>query len=376
MIGQSIFRLGAGVIVATMIGTCATTEMRVSPAAREINAHFQREAEAGRFSGVVLIARGDDIVLERGYGYADFENRTPMRAESILRIGSLTKPVTASAVLVAAQSGRLSLTDEICAALPSCPRAWRGVTIRHLLTHTSGIRDHFGDLQAVPVEQTATELARALAAIDPAESLASAPGTEYAYSNFNYVLLGAALERAYGAPWEAVLRQTVLDPTGARDVAYDDVWALTPRRAHGYDRRDDGSVRNIEYDDHAAYAAGGLRSSVHDLFVWSRGVFTGRLFGQALLREALTPAQERYGYGWQMRQFFGRDVQNHNGGIDGFASHIVHYAADDITIIVLSNIEADAAVLPACDAAAIWFGARAAGADTHALTPQQRCGIG
>jgi CubicO group peptidase (beta-lactamase class C family) len=361
----------AGAAGCLMVAACASALAQRPPVIDAIDRDFAARAAATQFSGVVLIARGDDILLEQGYGFADHENRSPMAANAILRLGSLTKPITASAILVAVREGRLALSDRICDSLPTCPASWRAVTIRHLLSHTSGIRDHFGDLAAVPVEATGAEVARVLGGLAD-EALVSEPGVGYTYSNFNYILLGIALERAYGEPWESVLRRTVLAPTGANDIAYDDVWTITPRRAHGYDRRDDGSLRNIEYDDHAAYAAGGLSTTARDLFLWSRGVFSGRLFGEALLREALTPVQDRYGYGWQMVRRFGRDAQNHNGGIDGFSTHIVHYAADDITIIVLSNIESDAAILAACDVAAAWFRIRGA-AEGAALQPAERC---
>lgn len=349
----------------------------IDPSIQEIDDYFSAEAQASRFSGVVLVARGDRILLERGYGFADFENASEMRADSVLRIGSLTKPVTASAVLVTVRNGRMGLDDSICNSLSSCPDSWRAVRIRHLLTHTSGITDHFGDLEARPVEQTAEELRRVLSALSPAEALNSPPGEAYAYSNFNYVLLGVALERAYGAPWETVLRNTVLAPQGVSDVAYDDVWAITPQRARGYDRTDDAGLRNIEYDDHAAYAAGGLRATARGLFTWSRGVFSGRLFGEALTREALTPGQGNYGFGWQVRRFFGREMQNHSGGIDGFASHLAHYQDDDITIIVLSNVESEPAILRACDVAAVMFGVRRWTPDHswNDLAPRDRCAV-
>lgn len=378
-----MWRLGtAGLIVflASALVACVTVVNRdeQSSAASAVGAYFAQEANVGRFSGVVLIARGDEIQLEQGYGFADVESAAPMRAETILRIGSLTKPITASAVLVAVRDGRLSLDDPICPLLPAaCPTSWSNVQIRHLLSHTSGIRDHFGDLGAVPVEGTAGELARVLTMLDSNEPLASSLGESYAYSNFNYVLLGVALERAFGEPWEVVLRRLVLEPVGARNTAYDDVWAVTPGRARGYDRDERGALRNIEYDDHAAYAAGGLRSSARDLLAWSRAVFSGSLMGEELTRQALTPGLGNYGFGWQIRQFFGRTIHNHTGGIDGFSAHLAHYPDSGLTIIVISNDESDAAILRACDAAALWFGIRdlAERETWAALAPPQRCGV-
>jgi CubicO group peptidase (beta-lactamase class C family) len=201
------------------------------------------------FSGVVLIGRGEEVVFEEAYGLADVDLRVPMSTDHRFRIGSLTKPITASAVLVAVDRGLLALDQHVCRMLPSCPESWESVTVRHLLTHTSGIADHFGDLESVPVEATARELRRVLESLPPDEKLRAPPGAEYAYSNFNYVLLGVVLEQVVGAPWETTLRQLVLEPVGLRAMAYDDVYAIMEDRVRGYERDDELGLRNIDYDE-------------------------------------------------------------------------------------------------------------------------------
>jgi D-alanyl-D-alanine carboxypeptidase len=301
-----------------------------------------------------------------------------MRTDHRFRIGSLTKPITASAVLVAVERGLVALDQHVCELLASCPESWEGVTVRHLLTHSSGIVDHFGDLKSVPVEATAEELRRVLESLPPDEPLRAAPGTEYAYSNFNYVLLGAVLEQVVGAPWETVLRQLVFEPLGLETMAYDDVYAVMEDRVRGYERDDALGLRNIDYDGHAAYAAGGLLSTADDLFRWSRGMLTGKLFSTELVEESLKPTLGDYGYGWQVRDFFDRTIYNHTGGIDGFSSHLAYYPDDALTIVVLSNVENDSAILRACDVAARlfdWPGVTTPGATDSELTPRQRCGL-
>ncbi len=256
------------------------------------------------------------------------------------------------------------------------PRSWDDVTVRRLLTHSSGIADHFGDLESVPVEQTVEELHRVLDALPPDEPLRAAPGTEYAYSNFNYVLVAALLERVVGASWETILREWIFEPLGLRTMAYDDVYAIMEDRVRGYERDDTLGLRNIDYDDHAAYAAGGLLSSAGDVFRWSRGMLTGKLFGSRLVAESLVPYQGDYGYGWQVRRFFDRRIYNHSGGIDGFSSHLAHYPDEGLTIVVLSNVENDSAILRACDVAGRLFDWPVVTVSEGAeLTPRQRCGL-
>jgi CubicO group peptidase (beta-lactamase class C family) len=349
-----------------------------NPAAT-VAAYFDALGARGAFNGVLLVARGDEIVFRKAYGFADFENRVPLRLDHIFRIGSLTKPVTASAVLAVVGKGELALDAPLCRFLERCPASWRPVTIAHLLSHRSGIRDRFGELQAVPVEQTVAELRRVLATIDPGEPLKAAPGSAYAYSNFNYVLLGAVLERVHRRPWRQIVRTTAAAPAGAITLDYDAVADIVDNRARGYARGTEGRVRNIVYKDHAAYAAGGLRSTIGDFFRWSRAALKARLFSASLRDRMVTaPAQGNYGFGWQVTNFLGRPVYNHTGGIDGFSTHIAHYPAEDVTVIVFTNIESDSAILMACDAAALHFAFHGAGVTPERVTvlpPAQRCGI-
>lgn len=331
--------------------------------------------DATAFSGVLLIAKGDDVVFQEARGLADADLGVPMGVQHVFRIGSLTKPITASAVMAAIDRGLLTLDAKICDYLAGCPAAWQPVTVRDLLTHTSGIADHFGDLEAVPVEATAGELQRVLESLPADEALLTPPGSEYAYTNFNYVLLGAVLERVAGKPWEEVLREWMFEPLGLASMRYDDVYAIVPDRVRGYDRDDQG-LRNIEYDDHAAFAAGGLLSTAGDLFRWSRGMLSGKVFSSALVQQSLTPFLDNYGFGWQIRSFFERTIYNHTGGIDGFSSHLAHYPDEGLTIVVLSNVESDAAILRACDVAARLFDWPViARADGPELTGRQRCGV-
>lgn len=346
------------------------------PDLSEARAHLEATASAGRMSGVILIGRGDEIVLHEAYGFADVELGVAMRTDHVLRIGSLTKPITASAVIVAVDRGLLSLDDRLCDRLDPCPESWRPVTLRHLLSHTSGVPDYFGALEAVPVEETAMEVRRVLGGLPADSPLESPPGAEYAYSNFNYVLAGVVLEQATGMYWEDALRALVLEPLDLSTIRYDDVHAIVANRARGYARNEQLGLRNIDYDDHAAYAAGGLLASARDLFGWSRGVLTAELFEAALLEESLSPRLGDYGLGWQVRRFFGRRIYNHTGGIDGFSSHIAHYPDEQITIVVLHNVEDDAAILTACDLAGLLFGRfDRSMLESRSLTPRQRCGL-
>jgi CubicO group peptidase (beta-lactamase class C family) len=172
-----------------------------------------------------------------------------------------------------------------------------------------------------------------------------------------------------------VLGELVFEPLGLVTMAYDDVYDIVAGRVRGYEWDETTGLRNIDYDDHAAYAAGGLLSTARDVFRWSRGVLSGRLFSLSLVEESVTPYRGDYAYGWQIRSFFDRRIYNHTGGIDGFSSHLAHYPDEGLTIVVLSNVENDPAILRACDIAARLFGWPAADTTEPDPTPQQRCGL-
>jgi CubicO group peptidase (beta-lactamase class C family) len=287
-------------------------------------------------------------------GLAELELSVANAPDLIYRVGSLTKPFTAIVVMTLRDRGALKLEDSVCRYLSSCPPTWSSVTVRSLLNHTSGIPDLFGDLAPVPALATRAEISRILVRAHDVP-LKSPAGSRYAYSNFNYMLLGYIIEIATGDSYEHVLRQTELDPLQLRDTAYDDVWAIVPRRVIGYARKG-GHLQNTDYHDHAAFSAGGLRSTADDLLKWSRAFFTGEIVSPVTVTEMLTPTAGDYGFGWQTQVHFGRVMHNHTGGITGFASHLAYYPADDLTIILLSNVEDDPVKNTALGLASIVFG--------------------
>ena len=307
------------------------------------------------FSGSVLIAIDGRMVLDKGYGAADLELGVPNTAATIFRIGSLTKPLTATAVMALVSAHRMSLDDSLCRYVKACPVDWSPVTIRDLLGHRSGIPDLFNEVAAVPVRDMRAAID---AAIEKASqrALDSRPGSTYVYRNFNYLLLGYAMEVAAGKPWEDVLRAQVFDVADMPRTAYDDVWSIVPGRARGYDIKD-GVVRNIKYKDHGAFAAGGLLSSTHDLWAFAEAFFSRRLLSSSAVLDMLAPGPGDYGLGWQIKRYFGRPMVNHSGGIDGFASHLAVYPDERLVIVVLSNIDSEPAKSTACDIAAVLFDA-------------------
>jgi CubicO group peptidase (beta-lactamase class C family) len=285
-----------------------------------IDATLRGLAAAGDFSGAVLVAGRDGVVLSQGYGLADREEGRPNTPTTRFRLGSLTKQLTAMAVLVLQQQGRLDVGDPICSYLPDCPAAWQPITIHQLLSHTSGIPDltRFPDFEAT--KQTPSPPGATIARFAN-RPLAFQPGTQWDYSNSNYIVLGAIVERASGQPYAEFMQQAIFEPLGMRDSGYE---TGQSGLAVGYANRS------------------GAR--VEDLYRWDRALAASRLVPAALQDQMFTahaaiPGSDGtgYGYGWEIGQESGHRYQAHAGGIEGFSSFIVRYPDDQVTVIMLGN---------------------------------------
>lgn len=337
-------------VVATLLIALAVPGLCAQTLDAQVDAHVKGRPGAP-FSGVITVARDGHVVVNRAYGLADADLGIPNRTDLRFGIGSLTKPVTATAALRLVERGQLRLDATICTYLRTCPRAWTTVTIEHLLAHTSGVPDLFSALPAAPVDSTRAIIDAALAR-HTADSLPSSPGARYAYNNFGYFLVAYAMEVATGRPWESILRSEVFTAAGMQDTEYDDVWRVMHNRARGYTRSGD-SLRHIRYRDHSAYAAGGLLSSTADLLRFMIALENGRLIADSTRRNMFTVRRGEYALGWQVTTAFGRTLRNHTGGTNGFASWLGTLDGG-ITVIVLSNVEGAAAARAiGCDIAAL-----------------------
>ena len=357
-----------GCLAAITFTACASV-----PRTNEFAGYFTSREAAYPFSGSVQVVKRGQTIFAQSYGFADAEQLAPNRNDTIYRIGSLTKPIVSAAVMNLVATGTLSPSDPVCRWFSPCPAGWEAVTLRHLLSHTSGIPDRFGDVPAGPGPELVKVIDGYLAT-KPDLRPATPPGEQHRYSNLGYLLVAYVAEKAAGKSWLSLIDEHVNRRASMPDTMYDDVWRITPRRARGYER-ERGTLKNIAYKDDGAFAAGGLLSTTADLSAFANALFRGSLVPAALKTEMLTPVRADYGYGWQITQHFGRDVYAHRGGTNGFASYIVHFPADDLTVTVLSNVESESARGTACDLASIALGAdharlgaRAAAGDPASLT--------
>ncbi len=322
--------------------TVATTATSSFPSDQDIiskaDTYLSKLTTARLFRGSVLIARNGKVLVRKGYGEADREKHLVNTAQTKFRIGSLTKQFTAVATLILQAQGKLNVHDRICTYLSECPATWQKITLHHLLTHTSGIPDftRFPDYQTTQGSPSSPTQTIARFKDKP---LNFQPGEKFSYSNSGYVVLGAIIERASGATYEAFLRDNIFVPLQMVNSGYDH---NNGDLAVGY--RDQTSVPADFIDMSIPYAAGGLYSTVEDLYRWDQALYTDKLIPKNLRDKMFTPFALMpdnggfgYGYGWVIGKEGHHLLVSHEGGINGFHSVIARYPNDKTVIIILGN---------------------------------------
>jgi D-alanyl-D-alanine carboxypeptidase len=315
------------------------------PALRAVDSLLRATYPDGGPGAAVLVARGDQVLLRRGFGSASVELAVPMTPEHVLRIGSITKQFTAVGILVLVDEGRLSLQDEITRFFPDWPTHGHRITVEHLLTHTSGIRSYTAIPGMMQLARRDVPLSE-LIAFFREEPMDFPPGTDFRYNNSAYVLLGAIIEQLSGQSYADFIRTRLFEPLGMADTRYEDLQEITPRRTAGYGIRPDRSLRNAEFlSPSVPHAAGALVSTVDDMYRWQRAVAARRLLSPATWEAALQPYRladgrgSGYGYGWFLGRAAGRPTVEHGGDIPGFAAEGMWIPAEDLHVVVLSNVE-------------------------------------
>ena len=314
-------------------------------------------AKSDLFTGSVLVAKEGKVLLRRSFGLANREWNVPNTPETKFRIGSITKQFTATAILQLAEAGKLSVDDPISRYYPSAPETWQRVTIKHLLTHTSGIPSYtslptfFSNMSK---EDRTPEQIIALTLNLP---LKFEPGSKFEYDNSGYVLLGHVIERASGPGYAAYLEDHIFRPLGMRNSGFDDSLAILANRASGYDLSTAGEWKNAPYIAMSLpYAAGSLYSTVDDLLLWDQALAAQKILRPASAETMFTNYGHGYGYGWEISTLQGRKSQAHQGGINGFQTSIRRFPDEKLTIIVLANTTSSPSGKIARELAGLYFG--------------------
>ncbi len=308
-----------------------------------------------QFMGSVLVARGDQVLLTKGYGSANLEWNIPNAPDTRFRLGSITKQFTAASILLLEERGKLSVQDTVKKYMPDAPAAWDKITLFNLLTHTSGIPGFTEFPDYAKLEPFATTPEQLVARFRD-KPLKFEPGSQWEYSNSGYVLLSYLLEKISGTSYEKFVRDNIFTPLGMRDSGYDSNSAIIPHRASGY-TSDGNEFRNAGFIHMTVpQGAGGLYSTTEDLLKWEQGLFGGKLLKPASLEKMTTPFKNDYAFGLIVSTSGGRKSIAHNGGIEGFSTHMAYYPGDKLTVVVLGNVEGAAPAAIAGKLAALGAG--------------------
>lgn len=298
-----------------------------------------------RLPGLALaVVRDGQVLITRSYGSADLEMNAPVTAETVFELGSVTKQFTAAAVMLLVEEGKVGLDDSIAKHLSQLPAGWRGITVRHLLNHSSGIQEYL-TVPGLPVAAHAAESFDEMTGLlGKRLKLEFAPGETWAYSNSGYLLLGNIVERASGQSYWEFLRNRIFTPLGMKATRSSDPRAVIPQRAAGYGWRE-GRFENRAALSENAQGAGAIVSNIGDMARWEAGLHRGELLRKASWEQIWTPlrvssspvAPFSYGFGWVVDWEHGKRAVFHSGGTPGFSSAFRRYPEEGLAVIVLTN---------------------------------------
>jgi CubicO group peptidase (beta-lactamase class C family) len=340
---------------------CVQVSAAQTPTAKRLAAKVDEYMNAAvkfeKFSGRILIARDGLPVVTRSYGMANYELKVPNTPKTIFQLGSVSKQFTAMAIMQLQERGKLKVSDSICKYLEDCPAAWQPITIRHLLTHTSGIVN-FSALADWDERISVSPYTRAGFVKEfrnlPLEFV---PGEKFTYSNSGYYLLGLIIERTSGKSYREFLGENIFAPLGMKSSTYNEHPALVPNRATGYYWELDSFISAPNENLALSFASSGIYSTVEDLLLWDQALYTEKLVSGKSLEEIFTPFREDHGYGWIINKKFDRKMISHAGRHNGYKAYIARFPDERVTVLVQGNSDRANATKTGTNLAAMVFGA-------------------
>jgi CubicO group peptidase (beta-lactamase class C family) len=326
--------------VALLAAFVAFRQPHADPVAA-VDAFVRDEIARQRIPGVgVGVVKGGKVLLSRGFGLANVEHQVPVTDETIFQSGSVGKMFTSTAVMLQVEDGKIALSDPIAKYLTGAPGAWNGITVRHLLTHTSGISDYANGLD-LRKDYTEEELTKMAYAMKPLFT----PGEKWQYSNTGYMLLGIIIRKASGTFYGDVLAERVFKPLGMTTTTIISEADIVPHRAAGYTLVK-GELKNQSWVSPSlnTSADGSLYLSVRDLVAWDAGVRAGLILKATSWASVFEPVRlndgktSGYGFGWAIAERGGQPLYHHGGSWQGFKTYNARFGRGGLSIIVLANL--------------------------------------
>ena len=305
-----------------------------------------------QFNGCVLIARNGKVFYKRAFGLANRELNVPNKTSTRFLIGSVSKQFTAAAIMQLQEKGKLSINETIDKYIDSCPPAWKTITIKQLLNHTSGIvnftalEEAGGNFLMLP--HSHDEILN----LFKNKPLESKPGEVFNYNNAGYYLLGMIAEKVTGEKFADYVRKNLFTPMGMNDTNFDDQLTIVKDRASSYSLSDEKVFYNAYYTNmKILFSIGGTYSTVDDLLKWQQSFINQKLLSASSINEMLQPGKGNYGYSWVIEKLGTVRRQYHDGGILFFSASLQYLPEEQITIIAISNSGEDGGIRVAYDIA-------------------------
>lgn len=305
----------------------------------KLNDYLTNCYEQGEFNGVALVSKNGQVIFNQPFGYSDFEHKKKLKRGSMFYLGSLAKQFTCTGIVYLKETKRLNYNDPIKKYLTDLPEFTKDITIRHLMTHTSGLPDYYEFMTPEP-GTTNKDICKIVLELD---SLQFEPGTKYSYSNTGYILLAEIIEKITGRSYKHFMERTLwANYAMLNTVVYDKTKPRIYDRVKGYNP--DTTLNDYNY---FTYGAGGIFSNVEDLFIWDQILYVDRPVSRKEMEAAYTPmflkdsTNTHYGFGWRIEETDTGKVLSHSGGLNGFRTYFVRDLGNKNAIILLTNMKCE-----------------------------------
>lgn len=332
--------LSLGVVPVVPAAAQGATPSTTCTATDTIDRFVGSEMQRQHIPGVAIaVVRAGKVVKACGYGMADLEHNVPVTPQTVFKIGSVSKQLLAAGILLLAQDGKLGIDDPISKFYADAPESWRGITVRHFLTHTSGVLREGPAFNALVVQPDSVVIKSAFA-----RPLEFPIGSKYQYCNVCYFTLADIIARVSGKSWDAFVAERIFNPLGMTATRTTTTIDMVPHRARGYTWQ---NARFVNAPDLLAVRpSGAFLSTVLDLAAWDAALYSNRVLSQTSRTAMWTPvtlsdgSTYGYGFGWLIDSRDGRRVVTHGGSLPGFRADITRFPEDSLTVIVLTNASA------------------------------------
>jgi len=310
----------------------------VQPSGDQIDSICNAAMTEAHIPGMVVgVFRRGEPVSVRAYGQANLETKSPVTRQTVFRIASISKQFTASAVMMLVKEGKLRLEDPVRKHLVDAPDEWEPVTIRHMLTHTSGIPEPTG------FQYTGNYDARAYLALFRAKPLTAAPGEVYAYNNHAYAALSLVVANVAGKPMREFVSERILNPLEMNTARFFRLEDVVPNRADGSSFSSGRYVNRLMLRPEVFDGSGGLMMTIDDYGKWDRALWGDSLLDNGIKSQMWTPFKLKsgrmtsYGFGWTITGTGATAAVSHNGSTFGFTSRVKRHLGPRLSVVIFQN---------------------------------------